>query len=52
MVKVILLIIFCLVGFFCSQWARSVNNKIHEPTTIDCEGGICGPPEGWEDGSD
>jgi len=52
MIKVILLIIFCLIGFFCTEWARSVNNKIHEPTTIDCEGGVCEPPEEWKDGSD
>ena len=49
MVKIILLIIFCILGFLCSQWAKSVSNKIHEPTKIECEGGICPMPKEWED---
>ena len=49
MVKIILLILFCIAGFLCSQWAKSVSNKIHEPAEIECEDGICPVPEGWED---
>ena len=49
MVKIILLILFCIAGFLCSQWAKNVGSKIHDPTTIECEDGICPMPEGWED---
>ena len=49
MLKIILLILFCIAGFLCSQWAKSVYDKVHDPTTIECEDGICPMPEGWED---
>ena len=47
MVKIILLILFCIAGFLCSQWAKSVSNKIHLPA-IECEGGICPVPEEYK----
>jgi len=47
--KIILLILFCMLGFLCSQWAKSVSNKIHEPVKIECEGDICPVPEEYKD---
>ena len=43
--KIIILIIFCMLGFLCTQWAK--NNKIDKPITIECDGGVCDPPEGY-----
>ena len=45
MFKIILLILFCILGFLCSQWAKNVSDKIHDPTKIECESGICPLPE-------
>ena len=62
MVKIIILIIFCIIGFYYGWWAKTVKNEINEPTKINmtetfdadilkdyCEGGICPPPEEYRE---
>jgi len=49
---IIILILFCLIGFGISYCIRqyNTNSSLIEGTT--CEVGICPMPEEWEDGSD
>ncbi len=47
-IAIITLILFCTIGFLCSRWAREVNKEMREPTTLECDGTICLPPEEHE----
>ena len=50
--KIIILILFCLIGFGINYCIGLYDTKssLHEGTT--CQGGICPPPEEYENGSD
>jgi len=55
---IIILILFCIIGFGIGLCIRQYNTKssLHKGTDIEdisldreCEGGICPPPEEWKD---
>lgn len=46
--KIIILILFCIIGFLCGWWAREVSKGIITPINIECDGGICPPIEEYE----
>lgn len=48
--KIIILILFCIIGFLCGWWVKTINNQINEPINIQCDGGICGPLSEYEKG--
>lgn len=50
---IIILILFCLIGFGIAYCIRQYNTNScnAEKTDIKCDGGICPVPEEWENGS-
>lgn len=51
-IKIIILILFCIIGFLYGRWAKEIADKVNKPVKIECDGGVCTPPEEWEDGRD
>jgi len=49
---VIILILFCLIGFGISYCIRQYNTNSSLIDETTCEGGICPPYEEYKDGSD
>ena len=49
--KIIILILFCLIGFLIGRFVvlNNANSSLDSRTGIECQGGICPMPEGWED---